>query len=295
MNANEVKEYAERLALGTGSEVEMATFWPAINTAVEQINKIRPIKKILEIYNFCMPRSTITISHEDNGNMVIAAEKCACFILRISGECKIDTYFANEILTSYSFYDSGQINEYRIVSSTLGKGEKPDIELVISGDKIYHLVEYEFYSEKVSNDIDDIPPPGKYNLYDLSKICSEYLYCDSVLYCDNEYSVRKLKETIDYVISGDFLWLPKNNPGTYRIQYCSKVPYISENNKNEALPLDPALHYIVPLLVCYYVWLEDKPEIAQAMYAQYLKSAMDLQNESRVPGFPAVQDAYNGW
>lgn len=300
MTANDIRAEVGALALERAAEVEEAAFWPALNRAAEQINRLRPVFASMEIYNRALPVIEESRQAEDYGPgcaIVRTAAACACFYLQIYGKGSLTVSDKDGSLEEISLENDGRTKEIRVVCSRYKKGEKPDIRISLSGEYSGTLLSYAFYGSKYSDDEEDIPDTTLYNRFSLAAMDPDFERAEEILSLEaNLFAAgKRLVETEDYILfNHSLLFLPKKNSGRYRVVYRARLPRLNWDNADGELPIRRELHTLVPLLVCYYVWLEDKPEIAQAMFTQYLQAAAEIRNERTVPAYPNVQDVY-GW
>jgi len=90
---------------------------------------------------------------------------------------------------------------------------------------------------------------------------------DSVVF--TEFNDFEVKNESTIVID------PAGYEGTFRVIYKAAHAKFTGNELSDTLPLTAAVHYLVPLLASYYVWLEDEPSKA----VQYLNRYEQLLEE----------------
>lgn len=296
MTPNEIKEEVGRLALEKTAEVAEGPFWSAINRAAAEINRLRPLTGVLEIYNG-NPERVFTLKRAEcygkGKPFTVTVENCASCYFKISGGGEITVTKDDIAICTKELHANRKTNEYRIVipdDDTEGA-----ITVTVSGQHLGTIAEAILYKEKYSEDESDVPASGLYNIYRLSELAPDISFVKSVQYEEGGDLSEAMRESHNYAIpNGTELWLMKARPGNYRIYYAKRLPRITREGENAPIFLDEDLAMLMPLLVCYFVWLEDKPEIAEAMYTQYLKGAAEIKNEARADQYPSVQDVY-GW
>ena len=296
MTPNEIKKEVGALALEPESEVEEGPFWVALNRAIAQVNRIRPMADMLVLHNRCL---AVISEHREvqfggDNTVVLQSSGCACVYLQIYGQGKIIFKKDGQTLLEKELINNNQTNEYRVVISKYTQNDTADIEVEISGRFAGTVVSAIFYSEKYSDLEEDIPSGNIYNTYHLKNISSDVGHVTRVIYEDR--SGEREIEASDFMLpDGKSLWLLKSKPGKYKVHYTKKPKRLTVDDYEDDIGLDEDLQSLVPLLVCYYVWLEDKPELAQAMFAQYKQMEAEIKLQPKANRFPAFQDVYNGW
>ena len=77
-----------------------------------------------------------------------------------------------------------------------------------------------------------------------------------------------------YLEDGNRLYLDRARPGEYRIRYRKCAPTVTDTTDDESeLPLDRDLAELAPLLIAYYLLLDDDPDKALAYLALYREQA----------------------
>lgn len=296
MTPNEIKKEVGALALEPESEVEEGAFWVGLNRAVSQVNRIRPKTQSITIHNRSLA-VLLQAQGKDYGTdktVTFKVAGCACFYLQIYGQGEISVKTARYTLTTKTLLDNKRTNEYRFVISKYDTADVADIEVEVSGKYAGTVVSAIFYSEKYSDREEDVPSGNIYNTYSLKEINADIGHVTRVLY-EDRFGERQI-EVNDFMLpDGNMLWLLKSKPGKYQVHFTKRLKRLSVDDQNDEIELDEDLQSLVPLLVCYYVWLEDKPELAQAMFAQYKQMEAEIRLQSKVSRFPAFQNVYNGW
>lgn len=296
MTPKEIKEEVGALALEPESEVEDGAFWVGLNRAIAQVNRIRPLTKMLVLHNRCLAVISEHRESQFGGNtaVVLRANGCACAYLQIYGQGKIIFRKDGQTLLEKELINNNQTNEYRVVISKYTQKDTADIEVEISGRFAGTVVSAIFYSEKYSDFEEDVPSGNIYNTYSLNEISADIGHVTRVIY-EDRLGERQIDSSDFMLPDGNMLWLLKSKPGKYQVHFTKRLKRLSVDDQNDEIELDEDLQSLVPLLVCYYVWLEDKPELAQAMFAQYKQMEAEIRLQSKASRFPAFQDVYNGW
>ena len=295
MTPNEIKEEVGALALEPVTEVDEDAFWAGLNRAIAQVNRIRPLTADITIHNRCLPvlHQTKDQNFSSGKSVKLEAKGCACFYLQVYGQGEITIRRNGAQVTEIDLIDNRRSNEYRFVISDYLAEDVADIEVEIGGKYAGTVISAVFYSEKFSDREEDVPSGQIYNVYPLREICSDIGHITQILY-EDETGERRV-EAKDFMIpDGKTLWLLKSKEGRYTIMYSKKLGRVSEDKEDDEIELDADLHALLPLLTGYYVWLEDKPEIAENLFAQYKQMEADIRVEGHISRHPAVQDVY-GW
>lgn len=295
MTPNEIKEEVGALALEPVTEVDDAAFWAGLNRAIAQVNRIRPLTGDITIHNRCLPilHQIKDQKFDSSKSVTLESKGCACFYLQVYGQGNITIRRNGAQVTKIELIDNRRINEYRFVISDYLAEDTADIEVEIGGKFAGMVISAVFYGEKFSDREEDVPSGQIYNVYPLREICSDIGYITQILY-EDESGERRV-EAKDFMIpDGKTLWLLKSKGGRYTIVYSKKLGRVSEDKEDDEIELDADLHALLPLLTGYYVWLEDKPEIAENLFAQYKQMESDIRLEGHISRHPAVQDVY-GW
>ena len=295
MTPNEIKEEVGALALESIDDVEDKAFWTSLNRAIAQVNRIRPLTADITIHNRSL--SVLLQAKEQhyaaNKPVSFKVSGCACFYLQIYGAGNIKVRNTSRVFITKSLLDNKKTNEYRFVISNYEAKDIEDIEVEIDGKYAGTLVSAVFYGEKYSDKEEDVPSGQIYNTYPLKKISADISHVTQILY-ENGAGSQQV-EAKDFMIpDGKTLWLLKSKEGSYQVFYSKKLKFLSNDVADEEIEIDADLHALIPLLTGYYVWLEDKPEIAENLFAQYKQMEAEIRVEGHVSRYPAFQDVY-GW
>lgn len=91
------------------------------------------------------------------------------------------------------------------------------------------------------------------------------------------------------------LYLARNLPGSYRVRYLRAAPVIGEDFREaDELPLDRDQAELLPLLIAYYLLLDEEPDKATEYLNLFREGALLVRRE--VPAAPAAAyRSVNGW
>lgn len=79
--------------------------------------------------------------------------------------------------------------------------------------------------------------------------------------------------------------------GTYRIFYVSDhTPFTLDTEDTAVIPLPLKVHYLLPLLSSYYIWLDDDMTKAQEYYARYQQAIQAMNAENVKPKGRVITD-----
>lgn len=297
MTPNDIKQEVGTLAMENASEVDESAFWHAINRALAQVNRIRPVIRSVEVYNGApakLEHSRDVIPFGKKCPYVKTVKGCAAIYLDVSASSgEITVTGGGKEIHRESLIENKRANEYRIlIPDEYAEGE---ITVTVTTPFAGVVAEAVYYSEKISDEPSDVPSGSLYNIFFFREIAPDLQSVVKLHYQKGGSLSEELVESKDFAIpTTRELWLLKSKAGLYRIYYYPKPTRLTRANENEEVPLDEDLQTLLPLLICYYVWLEDKPEIAEAMYSQYMQTAAEIRVQSTASDYPAVQDVY-GW
>ena len=294
MTPNEIKEEVGAIALENAAQVEEATFWPALNRAIATVNRLRPSLRSVEIYNGSPQKIESQKEAVAFGKKCPYEKKvkgCAAVYLKIGGSGKIVIASGEAVIEERELLSNKRVNEYRF----LIPDNIEEITVTVTTPYAGVVVEAVYYAEKISDEPEDVPSGAIYNIFFFKEIAPDLQTVVKIHYDGGGNHTEQLVETKDFAMpTTRELWLMKAKPGNYRVYYHPKPTRLTRTDEDSEIPLDEDLQGLLPLLICYYVWLEDKPEIAEAMYAQYMQGAADIRMMQKASDYPAVQDVY-GW
>ena len=132
---------------------------------------------------------------------------------------------------------------------------------------------------EISQDGDD----EEYNYYDFTSLTNDFLeFAKHPVRIDDG---EKYQSFGDYEIEDDeTIVIPGDVSGTFKIFYRAEhTPYVAGGSMDSVdLPLKRKVHYLVPLLAAYYVWLDDDATKAAQYKNEYDQEYVDyLQKQSR--------------
>ena len=91
------------------------------------------------------------------------------------------------------------------------------------------------------------------------------------------------------------LYLARSLPGSYRVHYLRAVPHIGEDFPEEGeLPFDRDQAELLPLLIAYYLLLDEEPDKATEYMNLYREGAILVRRGASAVS-PAAYRSVNGW
>ena len=130
------------------------------------------------------------------------------------------------------------------------------------GERIFPIVKtYEI--EQDGTDTEDME-------YDFTSIVSDFLAFEKHPVRIDDGDVYEPFN--DYIIKNDeIIRIPGSVVGTFEVYYRAEhTPYTADGEMDDVqIPLKRRVHYLVPMLAAYYVWLDDDPTKAAQYYNMY--------------------------
>ena len=124
----------------------------------------------------------------------------------------------------------------------------------------------------------------EYLFYDASSIAKDFLAFDAHPVRIDDGDVYRTFE--DYQIENtDTLVIPGNVSGTFKVFYKAEhTPYVGDGSMDaDEIPLKKRVHYLVPLLAAYYVWLDDDAAKASQYFNMYEQEASSILSNTQKP------------
>lgn len=98
-----------------------------------------------------------------------------------------------------------------------------------------------------------------------------------------------------YVEPNGRLYLARNRPGSYRVRYRRAAPALpADAAEDTEIPLDGDVAELLPLLIAYYLLLDEEPEKATAYLTLY-REGSQLVHRATVAAAPVGYRNTNGW
>ena len=302
-----IKELYESVAkLGFEDSLEdIPAFYYAANRAMLQVNALRPILSIGEIYHRACDNKALNAGHNiryfTGEDVIIDASgpvKAYYFETLGTGEARIEIYNSVvggwEIKDNITFSDNNEFTAHKGLIKPDGAFTDKAVRLRFIGEFAYRYRNVAFYDVVFSNDPEDVQPYTEYVTYDLKKVCDGFI----------ELAEQPMKEGYlrlgpNYVLeSPNVLLIKRECADDVKIKYKKepkRLKYTDNPAKDETeLELDPELSELVPLLVAAYIWA-DEGDGKYALYLElYRERAAEIERRSRSKE-PAEYKLVGGW
>ena len=316
MKINEL--YSAVCGLGFEDSLEnLTSFFHAANRAIVQINAIRPLTALIEIYHR-VPENLIFGAdhkiHEHTGNDLIFTSYCPAkayyFEARGVGTYTIEVFnpvskeweivgglnegftFETKDFTCFlGFISTGQANPTTAEEAVF---PRTAARIRFSGDYAFQVRNAALYDQLYSPLTKDIPRFEEYVRYDLKAIDPTFL----------ELADNPLKDGFDriskgyYFENGSTLIISRSVSANLKIKYKKAPPRLVEDGDptldEREIPLDAELAELLPLLTAAYVWLDEGDGKSQWYMDEYSKRALDI--ERRIKNRESAEyTSVNGW
>ena len=303
MKISELYESVAKLGFEDSLE-DIPAFFYAANRAVLQVNALRPLTSILELYER-IPENLATdgdheiTEHTAEDIIVLAkgAVKAYYFEVLGEGECRIEVY--NSALGAweikeYISFSSRVFAAYRGFIKPDGEFVTDEVRLRFIGDYAYSIRNVAMYGVIYSSDAKDIPAFTERIRYDLREIVKDFIGLADQPFVDGYERMTK-----DYVIEdGGVLLLPRESCKEIKIKYNRRpaaLKYTSDPRGDDTeIELDAELTELLPLLVAAYIWA-DEGDGKYALYLElYRERAAEIERRAKSKE-PAEYKLSGGW
>ena len=150
---------------------------------------------------------------------------------------------------------------------------------------VYHLT---VFPDVRGGRVEDIPAPDGRRQVDMRDLCDDFL-CFAEPAQDENGQTRT-----DVLLENGKIILPANTSGEITIRYRRRPTATSGNNDLEQIDVPPECESSLPLLVAFYVWLDDDDEKAGVYLGAY-REAMAAIRRSEAGRIDARYRSTNGW
>lgn len=290
MKINEL--YASVAQLGFEDSLEdIPAFFSAANRALLQINALRPLTAIMDVY--CRrPENLIQGANHDiyeytTDELVFEASGPAkAYYFEVMGEGRWQVELYNE---KTGVWDMSPVNEFKETAFTPKFGFVYDdyeftnrsVRIRFFGDYAFQVRNVALWKYVYSSDEADIPAFQRYARYDLKKHDPSFIEV-----CDNPFVSGFARLTEDYYFENkSVLILPTSAEGEIKIKY-KKAPraleYTESPEEDETeIELDPELVQLMPLLVAAYIWADEGDGKSQYYLELYYRRAAEIEAKNR--------------
>lgn len=266
MTANEIYNYV--CHLGFNSEVESKDgYYAALNIAIEQVNKIRPIQKLLRIDRIKeSPITTLSELERDTEGKYTAALTsevgAASVYMEYCGTCKVTINNKEYELTSTDSYS---------VLNVILEGAPKEIEITAESDYAFKIRNIAVFGRLKGKD--EAFEYGEYEEYDLGKITHERF--DGLVKIESAPGVT-VTPGDKICVYRNRLCIARDDETDYTVFYRCRPKKVTKDNEDEDIEIDRESEFLVPLLTSYYVWLDDDPQKAAQYRNEYEMQKAEL-------------------
>lgn len=125
----------------------------------------------------------------------------------------------------------------------------------------------------------------EYLFYDFTALAKDFLAFDAHPVRIDDGDVYKTFGDFE-IERGDTLVLDGSISGTFKVFYKAEhTPYVADGTMDSMqIPLKKKVHYLVPLLAAYYVWLDDDATKATQYFNMYEQDAAVILQDEKKPG-----------
>ncbi len=306
MRVSELYNQVSQLGFETSLEDD-DRFYFAANRAIMQVSAIRPDIRTYIINHKPMANlvSMNTFSPiERSEDLIFSAADARAFYFEADGvgtvyiEAWDDDPQNGEWVTigAVEFAANRIFTAYRGFIKKDGEFANGLVRLRFVGEYLYSVRNVAMYAHLYSPNEEDIPACEPYTRYDIGAIVPDFLSLDSPPITEDENNER-LSGGYD-VENGRIILLPYSSRGCYKVHY-RRCPDGVENNGDPAsdetvIDLDEELCTLLPMLIAFFVWLEDEPTMANYYYSVYKERVADVERRIRNMT-PVTYRSSNGW
>ena len=303
MKINEL--YSAVAKLGFESSLEdISAFYSAANRAMLQINALRPLTAILEIYHRECKNLIVGATHDiyfrTHSDVIFecpGGAKAFYFEANGVGGCNIEVYDSAASKwepVNFVEFDSRAFEAHRGFIEPDEELADAPVRLRFIGKYAYQIRNAALYDVLYSGNVEDIPAYEEYVRYDLRRLADGFIEL-----ADNPFVSSFTRITDDYVFeSGSVLLLPPDVAREVKIKYKKRpatLVYKDDPEKDDSeIELDPELAELLPLLTAVYVWADEGDGKSQYYYQLYLQRAQEIEARKRSRE-PATYSSVNGW
>lgn len=292
-----IKLYGAREGDEFEADFQNEQVYTAINVAMNEVNKLFPIKKTVRLLNYpCRPVAYHKLTvHKGGADTVFNASdiKSLAFAVSGSGTATLSGDGAIES-KDYTWQDAAQFETIRaIVAHELIGYAGGEIKLTFTGEHSYLIKGLSFYGESDVDFAADVELYSEWVEYDIrGKYDGAFLGFSSLPV--RAYDVR-LNAPTDYRLEGDKVYLPANKEGEYTVEYYARPAIVNGDNGEAELDIDFRLHELVALKAAYYLYAVADPEAAQVCDAEYQKALGLAMTTMPVAKTPSRFRDVRGW
>lgn len=268
MTVSDIRDATAALGFEPNLEEGVDVFFPALNRAIRQVNRLRAKTAKTTILHFPeQPLEHFRIQVKKAGtDLVLQANSDAVsFTAEIAGTGTATVKKANgTVLQSVSY--NGDSTVFAKIHLT---GEGATSVTFSGGSGFVRNASFfasdteQIYSDVISYDMNDL-------VNDFDGFCTLNLTTDG-------------KSCVE---------IPANSTGCYDVWYKVKPQTFTINSEEEDVKIDDDLAQLLPLLIAAYVWLDDEPDKSAYYMRLYSEQALMID---RKPRCPTIITSCNNW
>ena len=280
------------------STFEARAVYTAINRAIDEVNKLFPITRSLQLLNY--PTRPVEYYpdikvHRGGVATVFHASGIRSLAFAISGTGKaVLSADDTDLVCNFTWTDepafkiiSGIVED--LIGSTSG-----NVTLSFEGEYSYMIKDLSFYDELVSPIASDITTYSQWVKYDLASekyVGGRFLAFDSApAKCDG----KNVNTPNDYKIEGSAIYIRAERPGVYEIRYRARPAMVDADNLDLPLDLDEEVHNVVAPRAAYYLYYMVDEDVADRCNLEYQRLYAQYMSIRKVKTLPKFQDV-RGW
>lgn len=285
--------YSAVCKLGFESTLEdIPAFFIAANRAMLQINALRPVTSIVEIYHRGLNNLVNGADHKIHEHLdkdvifsCIASAKSYYFEVNGEGVCFIEIYDREknqwELKDKPIEFNTKGFEVHRGLIKPDGEFTDKPVRLRFAGDYVYQIKNAALYGQIYSSSSDDIPAFSEYARYDLRELDPSFIEL-----ADNPMVGPYTRLGEGYVFEeGAVLLLPANVAQDMKIKYKrapKEIVYTTSPSADSTeIELDPELVQLLPLLTAVYVLADEGDGKSEYYLTLYRERAAEIEARKR--------------
>ncbi|MBR4295758.1 MAG: hypothetical protein IKT56_02830 [Clostridia bacterium] len=292
MKVNEL--YNAVALLGFENDIdEEETFFPALNTALHDVYRIVPRKKMSLLAHYppaSLVADTDKILYSGEG-LSYEAEGAKAFYIEISGKGNITFKDGEKSISGVPDVTFDSPYAYQTIRGFCrdNNGMFPaKLVIDIKTETLCKVKAVAIYGDIASAKTEDIPAPGKYIAYSLGRIFPDF----STLFERPKWSGGNT--LTDFRIEDGCLSVPRDTAGDIELTYTPKIHEYTVNDNEDDVDLPDEYIGALKLLIASYVWLDDNADRAQYYKGLYNEEIALISAKHRDLN-PIAYESVNNW
>lgn len=278
MTIHDLKKEVEALGF-SGISPDDDSLVCTVNRALKMIHTYHPKKKRGELGFF--PEETILERDVMVGEGAEASLSVPAghLTMTLQGEGKYTVRYGKKSFTS----------SFSCISSKVDISFPEDGEIIFSEDSTFCAWNIRAYKRSAFPYDDALDVSGDHLTLDLRRIFPDLLY---LLDTPSDISGREIRGIL--INDPSHVSIPKEYRGVISFSYRAAAEEISEDSGDEdKIDISDELSPLLPLLVTYFLWLDDEPNIAKEYLREYERLSLDVKRITRGGAISYVD--VNGW